>query len=780
VTSVRLFVLLTVCFLVLFFDISLVEAMGTIRACSYGFSACRTLTCAGNGLLTVGPAGSGATYTMIQEAIKWATGGDTIRVWAGTYTENVVVWKSVNIQGAGPSNTIVVAANTSQPVFGVSANYVNLTGFTITGALNHSAVVLSYANYTRISANNLVGNEHGIMLGFSYNSSISENLISRNTRGGISSLGSSVSVSGNDITGNGDGISLDLSCNSSISGNNITGNKIGINLFLSEDNTISGNNVTGNSGVGIDVSFSSDNLIYDNCFSNSVNAKSVNFVENPRNDWNVTKRLGKNILGGPYLGGNYWSDYTGDDLDGDGLGDTSLPYDSDGYIEKGGDWLPLTLKFALIIQTPIPESPIEVDGKSLVPDADGKIQVFLSPGSHVLKVTPAFLDSPGSRKIFTQWDDKESSNPRLLYVNQTLTLRAEYTTQYRLMMDANFGTTNPPVGEQWYDAGSIIEISASPPEIAVDQGSERYIWLGWTGTGNGSYTHGNNPFSITIYGPINQTAVWRHEYYLTVTSPHGSPVPTTGWFENGSLIYASVNSPVLEQTGVTRYACVGWNGTGSVPQFGTTQSTTFTISRPSNITWNWKTQYILTVRTEPTGLNPLPISSPSGPWLDSGTLVTCIGQRIDGYAFDHWTAEGANWDRGVDTITLVIDKACEVIAHYVRVKPWWETLSEPGIISAVATIAGLAISTITIGFAGVRTRRRRSVTNLLLKEAQKIFSTRRTNPRKCEEELIALKNKVLEMLTNGKITEQIHGIVDKRISEYMEDLLKQRSQKGAS
>jgi len=56
---------------------------------------------------TVGPAGSGADYNSIQDAIDAADEGDTIRIWAGTYTENVVVDKQLSLIGNGTANTII-------------------------------------------------------------------------------------------------------------------------------------------------------------------------------------------------------------------------------------------------------------------------------------------------------------------------------------------------------------------------------------------------------------------------------------------------------------------------------------------------------------------------------------------------------------------------------------------------------------------------------------------------------------------------------------------------
>jgi parallel beta-helix repeat protein len=116
-----------------------------------------------------------------------------------------------------------------------------------------------------------------------------------------------------------------------------TGSKAGIYLGENVEHcTISGNNAS-NNDYGIHLDSSSSNLIYNNHFNNKENA-----YDNGNNIWNITKREGTNIIGGPWLSGNYWSDYSGADLDGDGLGDTMLPYNSSGGIQNGGDWLPLT------------------------------------------------------------------------------------------------------------------------------------------------------------------------------------------------------------------------------------------------------------------------------------------------------------------------------------------------------------------------------------------------------------------------------------------------------
>ncbi|MCW3129263.1 MAG: right-handed parallel beta-helix repeat-containing protein [Methanophagales archaeon] len=159
-------------------------------------------------------------YPMIQAAVNGAFTGDTIIVRDGIYIENIDVKKPhLTIKSENDSeNCIVQVANLYDHVFEVTADYVNISGFTVKGApLFKAGIYLGRAKHCNISFNNVSNNNNGIYLGSSSNNSITSNNVNRNEKG----------------------ILLSSSNNNNIINNTISSNKdCGISLFSSNDNKI--------------------------------------------------------------------------------------------------------------------------------------------------------------------------------------------------------------------------------------------------------------------------------------------------------------------------------------------------------------------------------------------------------------------------------------------------------------------------------------------------------------------------------------------------------------
>ena len=102
--------------------------------------------------------------TPIQDAINASYQGDAIYVHAGTYVENVDVWKRLTLIGDGADVVTVQAASSNDHVFEVTADWVNISGFTVTGATHRFGVYLDRVDYCNISDNTISNNDDGIFL----------------------------------------------------------------------------------------------------------------------------------------------------------------------------------------------------------------------------------------------------------------------------------------------------------------------------------------------------------------------------------------------------------------------------------------------------------------------------------------------------------------------------------------------------------------------------------------------------------------------------------------
>ncbi len=150
-------------------------------------------------------------------------------------------------------------------------------------------------------------------------------------------------------------------------------------------------------------------------------------------------------------------------------------------------------------------------------------QVFnWTPGSsHTIATTSPQAGTAGTQYVWANWSDSGAIS-HIVAPTVATTYTANFTTQYQLTMNAGAGgTVSPPSG--FFNAGQVVSISATP--------NAGFTFNGWTGSGTGSYTGANNPASVTMNGPITETAAFTTvscTYSLNPTSRNFSAIGGNG------------------------------------------------------------------------------------------------------------------------------------------------------------------------------------------------------------------------------------------------------------
>ncbi len=141
-------------------------------------------------------------------------------------------------------------------------------------------------------------------------------------------------------------------------------------------------------------------------------------------------------------------------------------------------------------------------GHSFIVDSmtytNAQIFTWTQGSIHTIATTTPQNSGSGVQDVWTSWSDggaiSHTVSP-LMSTNYT----ANFSTQYYLTMNAGAGGSVSPASG-WQNSNAVVNISATP--------SLGFQLNSWSGTGSGSYSGTNSSASVTMNGPITQTALF--------------------------------------------------------------------------------------------------------------------------------------------------------------------------------------------------------------------------------------------------------------------------------
>ncbi|MBI3766741.1 MAG: hypothetical protein HY277_09620, partial [Ignavibacteriales bacterium] len=279
----------------------------------------------------------------------------------------------------------------------------------------------------------------------------------------------------------------------------------------------------------------------------------------------------------------------------------------------------------IVLQSNPPGRPFSYDGATYTTTQTR----FVDPGTeHFLNVASPQPVGPGMQYVFNNWSDG-GAQFHSIFPDSNTTYTVNFTKQFLLTVVAETGgSVSPPSGFQ--DSGKAIPISATA--------NVGYTFIGWNGSGPGSYTGPNASASVTMSGPIADTARFT-QFAVQVTigsNPSGRSIIVDGveytstqifhWIQ-GSFHSLATSSPQTGDT-LTRYLFTNWSDGGSLSHSVAPISDT-------TITANFSTQYYLTMNAGSGGT----VTPPSN-WHNAGQSVSINATPNATYTFGGWNGSG--------------------------------------------------------------------------------------------------------------------------------------------
>ena len=284
--------------------------------------------------------------------------------------------------------------------------------------------------------------------------------------------------------------------------------------------------------------------------------------------------------------------------------------------------------------------------------------------------TPVDLKAtPGKRCRFVQWKgDVPESDIRKDAIKLTMdrarsVIAVFEQDAYVVNAEAGKNGSIEPAGEVEILRGKDAEfVVNAEPGYHIDR-----VTVDGTGV-NGVFGQGSNRFVYTFSGVLDNHAISamfaKDVYTLDVTSRmrQVKPEPGSHTFEYGAIIDAKVERATVEERSFgARYTCLGWTGQGDVPAGGTGTAVRFTLTQDSGLTWNWKTDYYLSLESREGG----DVKGEEG-WHTQGAEVVLTAEPGKKYRFVSWDGGVPPEDELKNPVAVTMDVPRAISAVFER------------------------------------------------------------------------------------------------------------------
>ncbi len=196
------------------------------------------------------------------------------------------------------------------------------------------------------------------------------------------------------------------------------------------------------------------------------------------------------------------------------------------------------------------------------------------------------------------------------------------------------------------------------------------------GNGNGTrYYENNTEWGVST--PGSHQFNYTPQYFLSVESGFSS-ITGQAWYNSGSTAHAILNDQQIAEGQGTRNIFTGWSGDATGTQL---TSNPIVMDGPKAAVANWKTQFFLTVQSNPPNVTGLAGSE----WYDSGVEANFSASMVASNSsntrleFDHWGGESSGQQ---PSGMVLMDRPKIVSANYLVQYLLTVTYSSPSVSSS--------------------------------------------------------------------------------------------------